>query len=314
MQGELMIDTCAKTFLLATLMLSALTGCVGINAIHHQARAGDTVFLALGSPAGMTRNNVTVTFTPADGSGNIDLTNNVRALFKLLPEKTSPVYLDNTNTYFSWNHEPWLMTMGIDLPWPMPEGPGTVRISCVPAASCKYPPFHPHVNNIAIGLEILPGQGEPNPLAYLGGFGTANTLDLTTMEASPQLVLTPSTNASVNRNKKFGAASISINMPAETTSGAVVPDAYIKVIPNDLTVKTNSQRQLSWTRTGDVITVYIVSPTGMTYIESTFSIVLHAAGGGVKSVFVVPPTIISSTYYDANGRVINGPTLELALK
>ena len=103
-------------------------------------------------------------------------------------------------------------------------------------------------------------------------------------------------------------------MPVETTSGGVVPDAYVKVIPNDLTTSTNSQRQLSWTRAGDVITVYIVSPAGMTYVESTFAIVLHATGNSVQSVFILPPTIVSSTYYDADGRVVNGPTLDVALR
>ena len=204
--------------------------------------------------------------------------------------------------------------MAVDLPYPMPVGSGTVKVNCVPASSCQYPNYHAHVNDVAIGLEILPGQGEPNPLSYMGGFGTVRTLDPALLEQQPRLVLTPAKNAVTTDSTRFGAASIRINMPVATVSGGAVPDAYIKVIPSDLTASTNSQRQVSWVRNGDEITFYIVSPTGMTYLESMLEIVLHATANNVRSVFSAPPAIVSSVYFDANGQVIGGPSLAVALK
>jgi hypothetical protein len=310
----LMIDgTEIKLFLLLPVLV-LITACTGTSAIHHKARAGDTVFLALGSPVGMTRQNISAVYLPADGSGNVDLTNNIRALFKLHPDKASLAYLNAANSYFSWGHEPWLVTMAVDLPYPMPEGSGTVKVNCIPASSCQYPNYHTHVNDIAIGLEILPGQGEPNPLSYMGGFGMVRTLDPALLEQQPRLVLTPAKNTVTNDSTRFGAASIRINMPVATVSGGAVPDAYIKVIPSDLTASTNSQRQVSWVRNGDDITVYIVSPAGMTYLESMLEIVLHATANNVRSVFSAPPAIVSSVYFDANGQVIGGPSLAVALK
>ena len=302
-----------KLFLLLPFLL-AINACTGMNAIHHKARAGDTVFLALGSPVGMTRQNISAVYLPADGSGSIDLTGNIRALFKLHPDKASLAYLNTANSYYNWGHEPWLMTMVLDLPYPMPPGSGTVKISCAPASSCQYPNYHPHVNDVSIGLEILPGQGEPNPLTFMGGFGTVKTLDPTLLEQQPRLVLTPSMNADITGGTRFGAAKIIINMPVATIGGGVVPDKNIKVIPSDLTASTNSQRQVSWVRSGDVITVYIVSPAGMTYLESMLEVVLHAAANNMQSVFSTPPTIVSSLYYDTDGRVIGGPSLAVTLK
>ncbi len=310
----LMIDgTDIKLFLLLPTLV-AISACAGMNAIHHKARAGDTVFLALGSPVGMTRQNVSAAYLPADGSGSIELTNNIRALFKLHPDKTSLAYLNAANSYTNWGHEPWLMTMAVDLPYPMPEGPGTVKVKCDPVSSCQYPAYHAHVNDIAIGLEILPGQGEPNPLTYMSGFGTIRAFDPVLLEQQTRLVLTPARNSVTTDYTRFGAASIKINMPVATASGGAVPDTNIKVIPSDLTALTNSQRQVSWVRKGDEITVYIVSPAGMTYLESMLEIVLHATANNVQSVFSAPPAIISSVYFDANGQVIGGPTLSVALK
>jgi hypothetical protein len=310
----LMIDgTEIKLFLLLPLLV-AITACAGTSAIHHKARAGDTVFLALGSPVGMTRQNISAVYMPADGSGSVDLTNNIRALFRLFPDKTSLAYLNAANSYFSWGHEPWLVTMAVDLPSPMPVGSGTVKVNCIPVSSCQYPNYHAHVNDVSIGLEILPGQGEPNPLTYMGGFGTVRTLDPTLLEQQPRLVLTPAKNAVTTDSTRFSAASIRINMPVSTINGGAVPDAYIKVIPSDLTASTNSQRQVSWVRSGDEITLYIVSPTGMTYLETMLEIVLHATANNIQSTFTAPPAIVSSVYFDANGQVIGGPSLAVALK
>lgn len=309
-----MIDGAKIKLFLLLPVLVAISACVGMNAVHHKARAGDTVFLALGSPVGMTRQNISAAYLPADGSGSVDLTGNIRALFKLHPDKTSLAYLNAANSYTSWGHEPWLMTMAVDLPYPMPEGAGTVKVKCTPASSCKYPVYHAHVNNIAIGLEILPGKGEPNPLSYMAGFGMTRALDPALLEQQTRLVLTPAKNAVTTDSTRFSAASIKINMPVATTSGGAVPDASIKVIPSDLTASTNSQRQVSWVRNGDEITVYIVSPAGMTYLESMLEIVLHATANNGQLAFTAPPAIVSSVYFDANGQVTGGPSLAVALK
>ena len=305
--------TAIKLFLLLPVLI-VMSACVGMNAIHHKAKAGDTVFLALGSPVGMTRQNISAAYLPADGSGSVDLTGNIRALFKLHPDKTSLAYLNAANAYTSWGHEPWLMTMAVDLPYPLPEGTGTVKVKCTPASSCKYPVYHPHVNDIAIGLEILPGKGEPNPLSYMAGFGSIRTLDPVLLEQQTRLVLTPEKNAVTNDSTRFAAASIKIYMPVATTSGGAVPDANIKLIPSDLTASTNSQRQVSWVRGGDEITIYIVSPAGMTYLESMLEIVLHATANNMQSLFTAPPAVVSSVYFNADGQVVGGPSLTVALK
>lgn len=75
------------------LMLSALVlgGCVGSQAFHEVARAGDTVAIAAGWKQNFTRQNITVTITPSVGNPIVYAPNDpaVRAVVNLYPDPVS---------------------------------------------------------------------------------------------------------------------------------------------------------------------------------------------------------------------------------
>ncbi len=287
--------------------LIVLGGCTGINTLPHIARAGDTVMMALGTIDGITRQNVNVTYTP-DTGGSFDLTPNIHALFKLYGDPTSEAVLDNTwQTVNSGHHEPWLWTMAVTLPTNLTTGTGSVNVSCTPRNACKFPSNYPHVNDVDMGLEILPGTGTPNPFKYQSAFGFQPTVDPTALEPGIQAALTPVANGILD-TVKFGACEITLNMPTETGNGAAVPDQDYFVIPQDLTSVTRSQRTVHWVRNADQLKIIMASPHGFTFHEVRMSIVLDdptIAGTDPAHVFTVAPTVTSVKYYDINGALLS---------
>ncbi|MCK5091252.1 MAG: hypothetical protein KAR30_01880, partial [Gammaproteobacteria bacterium] len=71
------------------ILISIVTGCVSIQPFPNAAKSGETITLAVGSPEGMTKDNITVTFTSNDQvtyPGSTDITSGVKSVLKLYPD------------------------------------------------------------------------------------------------------------------------------------------------------------------------------------------------------------------------------------
>ena len=99
-------------------------GCTALNTFPTAAHPGETIALAVGSADNLTQANInSVTFTSTNSccTTPLDITNDVRSVFRLYADKTSPVYTDGNTTGTSQIirtslHEPWITIMAIDLP------------------------------------------------------------------------------------------------------------------------------------------------------------------------------------------------------
>ena len=169
-----------------------------------------------------------------------------------------------------------------------------------------YPFSHPHINDVPISLEIIDGMGTPNPFGYKGQFGNNYNADPEYLEKLPQVVVNSVLGGST-ASTLYGAASIQLNIPVETSVGGAVSNNNIFVIAEDLTPHTKSQRQIVWNRSGDNIKVMLISPNGMSYKEIRFSIVLRPPTTGSTqhpNVYSGDPTLVSETFYDMSGNQI----------
>jgi len=310
-------------FIAILLIFSSLSGCVGLNSFPLAARGGDTVLFAVGTPEGMTRNNISVTFTSDVDSSITDITKDIRSLSKFYPAKTSDMALNNSNAIYIAGHEPWLSVLSIDLPLsipdggPIPVGTGTVSVQCIPRTDCTFPGFFPHVNDIGITLEILPGTGNPHPFDYAFGSTGSFPADPALLDEQQQVTVRPDANGS-NTSTRYGAAEFVISMPVTTYNGGTVPDSDIVVIAEDLTTLTGSQRNVIWKRSGDNFTVIFSAPNGMKFNEFRFSLVMKAPVQTTDPahIYTTAPTLISENYYGLDGSVIPptaSPTIVLAL-
>lgn len=276
-----------------------LSGCIGLDAYPIAARAGDTITLPLGSPERMARNNTSVLFE--DSEGNIhDLTGDVRAIFKLYPDRASKAW-DSSGTVAlvsSALHEPWLTVMALDLPASLPVGTGTLRVT----SSADYPEVSAHINAVPLRLEILPGAGVSNPLEYVLGTTASSTAtgDLRALE--------PRTTVTINNTSRgtnlYGA--IEIKARIGTTKGVQLSPSHVRVIMEDLTVVSESRRTWFWDMdNGEDYTVVLISPEGwLADYEAHFKVVFKQAA------IVGTPTITSVRYFDLNGAEVVGPPAE----
>jgi len=290
------------------LVIGFLHGCIGVQSYPHEARAGDTVTLSLGSGEIPTRSNTTVIYTPdSDPDNPVDLTSNVQAIFRMYPDKTSTVMLDSAATGIPATayHEPWVSFAAIDLPASMPVGTGMLHVT----STATYPPGTTGVNNVAMALKILEGTGNPFPKKYAyGGTRTGNLADL---EPVPYVVVRPSLISGV-----LGAATFTLNVPMRKQDGSAIEEGAIEIITEELNRDMGasgvSQVQTSWHRTGDTLVINFVSPNGMYWSESRCTIVLRGSQITNPNQFSAAPTVISASYYDLNGNPVTGglPTVE----
>lgn len=284
---------CAVIIAFATLLLA---GCIGLDTFPIAARPGDTITLALGSPEGMKRNNTTVSFEDSQG-GTHDLTANMRGIFKLYPDRASKAW-DSSNTFSlvdNARHEPWLTIMALDLPQSLPVGAGTVRIT----SSATYPSINAHVNDVPIRLDILPGTGTPASLEYV--FGSAYTSsalgNVQSLEPRPSITVYTDSNG----NSLYGA--IEIKLHIETDKGPSLTPSNVRVLMEDLTIVTESQRNWFWSLSnGQDYTITLISPLGwLAEYEARFQLVFKNAS------VVNTPTMTSVRYFNVNGAEVAGP-------
>jgi hypothetical protein len=295
--------SCSSVFI--TVALLFLQGCVAVQTFPTAARSGDTITLAVGSPEGMTKDNTTAQFVHNNTSIDpIDLT--VRSVIRLRPDNTSDVALFNINIRSIsgyTKHSAWLSVLVLDLPPNMPTGDGVINIS-TPASY-----FGLNIADKPVAIKILPGEGSSNPFNYDMGSGFDTQGDLTSLEPLQQvLVKPPATYSAAN----YGAAEIKINVPMRKVSDAsvIVPDKDIRVVMDDkYSLNTMNQVHMSWSRTGDVITVNFISPIGtMSNSQTRFSVVLDSPDVTNQYLRTPGPRVISVRFFDPNGNVVTSST------
>jgi hypothetical protein len=284
-----------------------LSGCTALNTFPQAARVGETVALPVGSADGMTRANTTASFESDTQPGVFyDLTPSIRSIFRLYADKSSSLYAVGSTTGSIVNtsgHEPWITIIAVDLPTetptgPLPTGPGKVHIS----TSATYPMIGSHINDLPIGLEILPGTGGvASDFAYEFGVGASQAGDLALLEALPHAQIIPDFEQSGDW-PTYGAIEMRLNV--QTSAGTPV-----RVVADDLRVTTRSGLSIMSTRRdiNQDMDVILMSPLGkLRYYEQRFSVVL-VDREDVDDFFSVTPVITSVNYYDIDGNQVAGP-------
>lgn len=302
--------------IIVCLVVTFGSGCTALNTFPKSARSGDTIALALGSPLDLTRTNTTVKFVYDSDGSEVDLTPNIRAIFKLYPDKESNVFdlSGNTNQLvMSSGHAPWVVIAAIDLPSDLNTSAtqpltGTVQFN----TTAIYPGFDVHINDTPIPLEILPGVGSPADLPYQVGTLHASQGNLTRLEPDARAVFHPTFPSTLCPCPDYAAIEIKVNLP--TSVGTSLTQDFIRVVDEDLTVATRSGRSFTYglAANGEDLTVMFISPTGkLKYYESRFAVMLYPTFN-----FIGTPTVTSIRYFNLNGQEVTGPSADyqVALK
>lgn len=293
-----------KKILIITILsaMYLLHGCTALQPFPNVARGGDTIALAVGSPQNMTRTNTTATFTSNIDGIPIDITSNIRSIFKLYADPSSKVYeIGSTTTSLvtSSGHEPWITIVAIDLPAGLTEGTGIIQFN----TTAIYPDIGSHINDLPLSVEIVAGTGAANSFDYEFGIGSQSTGDLLALEPQPRAVFAPSQPSTACPCPDYAAIEVKATIP---TSIGTLPSAYTRVLPADLTVETGSGRSVIHSTNGqDVTVLFLSTESKLKYYEAQFSIVLHSFMS-----FTGAPTINSVRYFDINGNEISGPTAD----
>jgi hypothetical protein len=304
-------------FLVSTIIF--LNGCTAYKVFPYEAKAGDTITLAVGSPDGMTRANTTATFISASDPGNpVDVTANIRAIFKLYADKASSVYqttmLRTEEIVRTSGHVPWVTIVVIDLPTGLPTGPARIELS----TSATYPTIGSHINDLTtntqslvadghiappIALNILPGTGAPMEFPYELGVGSFFTGDLTSLEPQANAqVRPPFQTGNPSGWPTYGAVEIKMALQTDVP----LTDSLYRIVVDEMSFYTKSQRSLVTGINGNELTVMFISPQGkLQYYEPRFAVVLDQSVN--FSAVPFPATISSIQYYDNNGNPVSGP-------
>lgn len=294
------------------LLLSA--GCTALNTFPTAARPGETVALAVGSPDNLTIANVnSVIFQPISPPGStVDLTSNVRSIFKLYADKTSIVYenpgVSASQIVRTSMHEPWLTVMAIDLPEGLAPGIGEIIINT--NENVTYPTIGNHINDRTITLEILPEPDPANPSLTTANdfeyeFGKCCSLlgDLSYLEARPHALVKSQYSESPPAVSSYAAIEMKVDFTG--TTDLPISDDNVKVVVDDMTVYTNSKRQVITSVNNEVLTVILMSMSdSIKPYEMRFAVALEE-----PLIFSGPlPAIASIKYYDSNGTEQTGAT------
>jgi hypothetical protein len=294
--------------------MTILNGCVAIQPFPNYARSGDTITLAVGSQDGMTRINTQAWFTSdASPANEIDITQNIRSIFKLYADRTSQMYSPdhgNADINFRYlHHEQWQTVIALDMPQGLPVGPGTVRVETAasqpqPLETGIFGPY-PDVNTVSIRVEILPGIGSSNPLQYKTTYGGTLNGSYTDLQPARQaLVKPPVEDPQSNWTTTYGAIELKVNLPMADVNTGTLTENNLRVVTQEVSNYTRSKLQTTWSLNGNVLTVLFISANGkIQYYEPRFSVVAQSAD------FSATPTLLSVSYFDVNGNVAAGPAL-----
>lgn len=322
--------------LLVVAVATITTGCTALRTFPHVARAGDTIALSIGSPDGLDRTTLqSVTFEYDGGPSPVDLKPYVRALFNLYADKNSKAYspglppggLGTNLLVGSSGHEPYSTIMVIDLPDIATEpglvpGTGHVVVRTV-AGTVTYPTINSHINNLEtlgkrIDLEILPGAGQRNPFTYEFGIGAqmppVGGDDLPGLEPLPRILVRPPFQQVSPFRKDLGAAEVKVDLSSCNNKGAPLTDSDLRVVADDMTMNTLSQRSVmsSVDGSGDILTVIFLSTVSkLAYYEPRFSVILKdgLAPGCNPWFYTNSGAEPGVTHYDINGVLIADATV-----
>ena len=305
-----------KNMKVISVFLSVLSllfgGCTALNTFPVAARPGETVALAVGSADNLTIENLnSVTFlSEAAPASPLDITSNVRSIFKLYADKASTVYenpgVGTSQLIRTSLHEPWLTVMAIDMPeelapgLPLPTGPGTITINT--NSNVTYPTIGYHINDaepIAIEVlpEVTPTDGVASIFEYEFGKGGLTQLgDLSLLEARPHALV-----SSQYKDDPFGLSSYAaVEMKVDFTGTTSTPinDSNVKVIVDDMTTYSESNRQVITSVNNEVLTVILMSMNEkIKPYEMRFAVALNS-----DNSFTGPaPEILNTSFYDLNG-------------
>ncbi len=288
------------------LLVSFLSGCAAVKSFPESARSGETITLAVGSPEGMSKQNILVEYYPdSEPSTPYDITQGLRSVFKLYPDQASKLMLYD-DAFFSVDrisrdtgHAAWLTIVTLDLPT-LPVGTGTIKVTPT-SPSINYGPNSENIENVDIALEILPGSGLAGDFPFIPiAFSNPITRTLSDLEPAPQIIITPPLGGNVT----YGAIEIKLTIPWQDENSQPVPNSDIFVLI-DKKNKLNLRSQLSqqWKRVGDEFTVTQISPRGMLLIQSKFSVIARPT----STLNLSNVSISSIKYYDLDGFEVAGP-------
>lgn len=283
-------------------MVSLLSGgCTALQPFPNVARGGDTIALALGSAQDMTRANTSATFTSDTDGVPIDITSNIRSIFKLYADKASKLneYGSMTSSLVdSSKHSPWVTIAVVDLPEGLAIGTGKLHFN----TTANYPDIGSHINNIDLGLEIIPGIGSSNSFDYEFGIGAEQSGDLSLLESQTRAEFGPAIPSTNCPCPDYAAIEIKANIP---TSIGTLPLNFVRIIAEDLHVSTGSAKNMLYgvSADGQILTVTFISQEArLKYYEAQFSLIPHSSIS-----FSGAPTIHSVRYFDIDGNEVAGP-------
>ncbi|PCJ85311.1 MAG: hypothetical protein COA54_11495 [Thiotrichaceae bacterium] len=292
-----------KTICLIIFSLILLQGCVAIQSFPTVARAGDTVTLALGSSDQINIADTTVTYTP-DGGVAVDLTSNVRSIFKLYPDRASPAWSFSAASGIpvTSGHSASVDIMVLDLPPGLVPGTGVIRVQ----NNAVYPIFSDIPSDADVAIEIVPGVGSPAAFAY-SLFGNATAGNFTSLEAAPHFRIKPDFEPNAwYQAPTYAAAELTISGTLNAAALAATESqvtGQLRIIVDEMPTSLASQKQVSWARNGGDITINYLSPTGkMAYYETTVAVFFAASNYS----FTATPNV-SIRYFDIDGNVVTGP-------
>lgn len=286
-----------------------LQACVAVQSFPTAARAGDTITLALGSVDGLNKSNLTVHYTPLATGVSIDLTPNIRSVFKVYPDKTSRVWLDTDDSANILNvftgHGAWLNVAVLDLPATLPAGAGYFQVDFDESVVVPNTFAVQSAESVSIFVDILPvaaGAGLPSGFDYHSVPGVIDSGDLSRLGSLDHVVLRPKSALGYTSQIKPAAAEYRIRLPVIGDPMAI-EDSSVHVIWDDKPGEFNKQIQLSWHRQGDELTVnvLVLVDSGISADWHRFSVVvLDAAGANAINPDGVPQ-LLSYRYFDFNG-------------
>ena len=283
-------------------------GCTMVQTYPLAARAGDTITIAPGSLDGATKKNISVQYYPSSAPTTpIDLTPNIRSVFNITPDRTSPAWTTSSAQLISLGsgHGPWQTVIALDLPTSgLPVGAGNIRVTMgtgVTAPSTAHTP-----EGVDMALEILSGAGTKNLFQYMP-YPWGNTIvkgALVDLMPGKQYVIKPNMQ-DLNNAVDYAAVEYTLHMPFRNIGDGLPPltiTDYVRVVLDSHPNNDLYQVDLHWHQVGDNIIVAITSPYGVVADRQTrFSVV---ADKSAPFNFYGAASITGVKYFDVNGNLV----------
>ncbi len=271
------------------LLCIGVTGCAAVQSFPAAARPGDTIALAVGWNKILSRQNMTITITPAVGGPIIYEPGDarVRAVIRLYPDPVSRLIVgtetqqglgSGADAYgallaeqITRQEKDWWQTMVyVDLPPSLPPGAATVTITGPDGPATPQP----------LAVEILPGIG--SPATFGGGVGTPGDIApvLASLERAEHVTMT------------FTGSTVPQVIQVELLRTPEVGKPWLVNPRGDL-------KNLAWSDDGSRLRVLLLPTHGQT-LGDLAHFKFHIAGG------VTGLQVVSVKAYDSQGKPVLG--------